>query len=171
MCRYRSASTVPAPTSTKRRWKLSPVTGRPRPENCSRTTRAIILSEAWPINNAQNKLQMLCGRRSLPTLHFLDNANAAKAWQAWAALSFTRPIDSQQADAFVLNEVGSAGDSEEPAGGTAPRHRTISCITQSWRSISTDREYFDPTLTLHSPDPSDPVVTKRVITTMRAEEY
>jgi hypothetical protein len=31
-----------------------------------------------------------------------------------------RPIDSQQADAFVLNEVGSAGDSEEPAGDTAP---------------------------------------------------
>ena len=43
-----------------------------------------------------------------------------RAWQAWAALSFTRPIDSQQADAFVLNEVGCADDSEEPAGGTAP---------------------------------------------------
>ena len=28
--------------------------------------------------------------------------------------------DSQQADAFVLNEVGCADDSEEPAGGTAP---------------------------------------------------
>lgn len=32
-------------------------------------------------------------------------------------------------------------------------------------------DYFDRTLTMHSPDPADPTVTERVITIMLAKEY
>ena len=32
-------------------------------------------------------------------------------------------------------------------------------------------EYYDKSLTFHSPDPADPSVTERVITLMLAEEY
>jgi hypothetical protein len=32
-------------------------------------------------------------------------------------------------------------------------------------------EYYDKTLSQHSPDPTDPLVTERVITVMLAEEY
>jgi hypothetical protein len=61
--------------------------------------RAIIRSQARPVNNAQNELQVLCGRRSLPTLHFFDDPSAAKGvagvdcFVLHAFVHFLRPID------------------------------------------------------------------------------
>jgi hypothetical protein len=45
------------------------------------------------------------------------------------------------------------------------------CSEADGHSIFFKIDYFDKTLTYHSPDPSDPAVTERVITTMLAEEY
>jgi hypothetical protein len=64
-----------------------------------RTTRAIILREATPIKNAQNKLQLLCRRRSLSSLHFLNGASTTKGVASAGCLvlhvsiHFLRPVD------------------------------------------------------------------------------
>src|ERR1700687_41604 len=39
------------------------------------------------------------------------------------------------------------------------------------QSIFFKIDYYDRTLTFHSPDPSDPSVTERIITIMLADEY
>jgi hypothetical protein len=59
---------------------------------CRRTTGAIVFSEAWPVNNAQT-LQVLCGRRPLPTLHFLDDPSAAKSVASVSGLVLHASVD------------------------------------------------------------------------------
>jgi hypothetical protein len=39
------------------------------------------------------------------------------------------------------------------------------------RTIFFKIDYYDKSLSMHSPDPSDPSVTQRVITVMMADEY
>jgi hypothetical protein len=69
--------------------------------SCLRTTTLI---EAWPINYAQNKFQVLCGRRFPSPLHFLYDASAAKGMTSvgclilHASIYFLRPIDLPAVD-------------------------------------------------------------------------
>jgi hypothetical protein len=58
-----------------------------------------IRSQAWPVDNAQNELQVLCRHRSLPTPHFFDDPSTAKGVAGvdclvlHAFVHFLRPID------------------------------------------------------------------------------
>jgi hypothetical protein len=45
------------------------------------------------------------------------------------------------------------------------------CFDADGKSIIFKIDYFDKELQMHSPDPSDPAVTQRVITIMLADEY
>ena len=45
------------------------------------------------------------------------------------------------------------------------------CFKADGNKIFFKIDYYDESLTYHSPDPADPAVTKRVITVMLAEEY
>ena len=58
-----------------------------------------------------------------------------------------------------------------------PRNRQV-CLTAPFGSIQLGEntifwkiDYYDLDLHMHSPDPSDPTVTARILTIMLAEEY
>jgi Protein of unknown function (DUF3768) len=52
-----------------------------------------------------------------------------------------------------------------------PAEHDFGSFKAEGRTIFFKIDYFDKSLTHHSPDPSDPSVTERVITIMLADEY
>ena len=83
----------------------------------------------------------------------------------------TRGIQALGADAILNIDQAIAAfdaftDDNDPYG-----EHDFGSVTVDDQAIFFKIDYYDESLTYHSPDPTDPSVTKRVITIMLAEEY
>ena len=74
-----------------------------------------------------------------------------------ATFRFTRSVDNLRSEAAPL--------------GALYEEHDFDSFKADGHLIFFKTDYFDKTLTHHSPDPADPSVTERVITIMLAEEY
>jgi Protein of unknown function (DUF3768) len=69
----------------------------------------------------------------------------------------------------LVNAIAAFSDfseSNDPRG-----EHDLGCFDFEGSAVMFKIDYYDKSLTFHSPDPADPTVTERVITVMLAEEY
>jgi Protein of unknown function (DUF3768) len=86
------------------------------------------------------------------------------------AEAFTDRESKARATVFARRGGGSLGKLLEQLAHLLRRHADGAFDADGQR-VFFKIDYFDESLTYHSPDPADPSVTKRVITIMLAEEY
>jgi hypothetical protein len=79
----------------------------------------------------------------------------------------------QALNADLIRQIGEAvaaydafNDANDPHG-----EHDFGSVTVAGRQVFFKIDYYDQDLCNHSPDPSDPVLTHRVLTIMLAEEY
>jgi hypothetical protein len=98
-------------------------------------------------------------RRAIPEV---DPNNRVVFTRGAAALS---PL-GQIALAILVRDFAAFTPDNDPHGEHDFGGITLQSVRYLWKI-----DYFDRSMTLHSPDPSDPDVTSRVLTIMRADEY
>lgn len=73
---------------------------------------------------------------------------------------------------FVQRAISAMAAFDDFHNGNDPyKEHDLGIIEVDGRKLIFKISYYDKSLILHSPDPSDPNVTERVITLMLAEEY
>lgn len=66
----------------------------------------------------------------------------------------------------AVAEFGDFNGDNDPHG-----EHDFGVMTVAGEKLFFKTDYFDLAMTMHSPDPADPAVTRRVLTIMRADEY
>lgn len=80
--------------------------------------------------------------------------------------SGVQALQQTQAIAARVQAYNDFSTRDDPYG-----ERDFGCFTFGGETIFWKIDYFDLDLQMHSPDPSDPTVTARVLTIMLAHEY
>ena len=80
--------------------------------------------------------------------------------------SGVQALQQSQAIAARVQAYNDFSNGDDPYG-----ERDFGCFTFGGETIFWKIDYFDLDLQMHSPDPSDPTVTARVLTIMLAHEY
>ena len=96
----------------------------------------------------------------------MPSAPASAAATSWSRARFRRSGEVQREILTALRRYDDFDADNDPYG-----EHDFGMITAQGHEILFKIDYYDQDLVRHSPDPSDPAVTHRVLTIMLAEDY